>query len=126
MTKISVESRAYEVSVAIPAYPQEPKPAWRIAGDLGIDEGQVRAAISWLKENKPELPLVTLYGGYRWSTHPDDIESKKGREKAYTLTRIERTLMSGLLTPALEEEDPELLAEVRSRVERIFAELRAI
>ena len=111
------------VADAIPAYPDAPRTAADIAGQLTVPRERVLRSIARLKEDFPALPLVSGSDGYRWSRDPVDAKRHVRKEVRYVSTRTRRSLLDGLLEPYLKDCDEESLDRARGRIESILDDL---
>lgn len=124
--KISAEELDVLVATSIPASPEVPRTASRIARDLGVTEGRVRNSIARIKDQYPHLPLTSSAGGYRWSDDKDDLRAHATKEVRYVTTRTRRSLLDGLLEPFLESHSSDQIDKARQRIEFILDDLRTV
>lgn len=126
MTDIDTATFTKLVAATIPASPDEPKLASRIADELGATESRVRSAIARIKDGYPELPLTSGERGYRWSRKDEDVQRHARKEVRYVSTRTRRSLLDGLLAPYQDKCRAEQITKARQRIQFILEDLESV
>lgn len=97
-----VEIRAAQLERWIPALNDNPVPATELAEVSGLTVEQIYEAMGFMRDNYPDLPLVSDGRGYRYSMNQEDIDHYRSARFKTAFTQIRRT-WSGVVKPYLDE-----------------------
>ena len=92
----------------------------------GLGYMQVQAGVGWLRDNQPDLPLVSSRAGYRFTTDPRRVRSFR-RWRAATAYTILRRLYRGAIAPYLHTLPDRGLAQlVERQFERVLQDIETL
>jgi len=100
---------------------------WRGKAELaaltGLTAAQVAAAVAYLRDTYPDLPLVSGRDGYRWSTDADDVVAFR-QWRARTAHTTMRRLWTGVMKPYLDElGDAKVTNPITKQFERLLEDM---
>lgn len=91
----------------------------------GLSPEQVSRAVAWLRDNSPELPLVSGPEGYRFSLSEQDIARYKNSALKTAKTRIRRA-WTGVIRPYLDHIDSADTRLITKQFERLVEDIEEL
>lgn len=96
-----VELRAAQVELWIPALNENPVSKAELAEVSGVPERFIGEAVAFLRDNNPDLPLISDSRGYRWSKDQAEVDAYRASRAKTAHTQLGRT-WTGVVRPYLE------------------------